>query len=115
MARPVTSRPLIPALCLIACLALAAGLPVAGGVLAAPATGQAAVLFAPGLSAADLTRAAARAGVDIVRFGGAPGALIVNLDHRDRHADLRAAGAWLIADPAILGACARLPDEDARP
>jgi hypothetical protein len=125
MARPDTHAPdhaarrtqarLTPGLCLTACLALSAGLPVAGAVLAAPETGQAAVLFAPQATPSDLARAAARAGVDIVRFGGAPGTLIVNIDRPDSRAALREAGAWLIADPVILGGCARTRVEDPRP
>lgn len=109
-----TQTRLTRGLCLAACLALSAGLPVAGAVLAAPETGQAAVLFAPQTTPSDLARAAARAGVDIVRFGATPGTLIVNIDRPDSRAALREAGAWLIADPVILGACARLPDEEAR-
>lgn len=114
MARHAPQTSVIPALSLGACLALSAGLPVAGAVLAAPETGQAAVAFAPNASPSDLARAAARAGVDIVRFGGAPGTLIVQLDHPARRAALREAGAWLIADPVILGGCARTFAEDTR-
>lgn len=111
---PARPARLIPAAALAACLTLSAGLPVAGAVLAAPETGQAAVVFAPHTTPTELTRAAARAGVDIVRFGGAPGTLIVNIDHRDSRAALREAGAWLIADPVILGGCARTRIEDIR-
>lgn len=119
MARRITPAPeksarLTPVLSLAACLVLSAGLPVAGAVLAAPETGQAAVLFAPQTSPSDLARAAARAGVDIVRFGGAPGTLIVHLDHPASRDALREAGAWLIADPVILGGCARTRIEDPR-
>jgi hypothetical protein len=124
MASPTMSAPdeatrqtparLTPVLCLAACLMLSAGLPVTGAVLAAPETGQAAVLFAPQTTPSELARAAARAGVDIVRFGGAPGTLIVNIDHPGSRAALREAGAWLIADPVILGGCARTRIEDTR-
>jgi len=120
MARPISSAPaqparrLTPVLCLAACLILSAGLPAAGIVMAAPGTGQAAVLFAPQTTPTELARAAARAGVDIVRFGGAPGTLIVNIDSPDSRAALREAGAWLITDPVFLGGCARTRIEDQR-
>lgn len=119
MARHSSPRPkpapMTPAVCLAACLALSAGLPAAGAVLAAPETGQAAVLFAPQATPSDLAHAAARAGVDIVRFGGAPGSLVVNIDRPASRAALREAGAWLIADPVILGGCARTRVEEPRP
>ncbi len=105
---------LTPLACLAACLTLSAGLPAAGAVLAPPASGQAAVLFAPQTTPTELARAAARAGVDIVRFGGAPGTIIVNLETPASRAALREAGAWLIADPVILGGCARTRIEDPR-
>ncbi|MGY6628880.1 MAG: hypothetical protein ACXIVL_10195 [Oceanicaulis sp.] len=84
---------------------MSASLPVAGAVLGAPETGQAAVLFHPSSTPSQLALAAASAGVEIVRFGGAPGAMIVNIETAAGHAALRDAGAWLIADPVILGGC----------
>ena len=95
-----------PLVCLVAATSLSAALPLAGAVAIAPETGQAAALFDPRLTHADLTRAAARAGASIVRFGAAPGSVIVSLPESGGPAALRAAGAWLIADPVILGGCA---------
>lgn len=95
-----------PLICLVAAASLSAALPLAGAVAVAPETGQAAVLFDPRLTRADLARAAAGAGAGIVRFGAAPGSLIVSLPESGGPQALRAAGAWLIADPVLLGGCA---------
>ncbi|MCC5996346.1 MAG: hypothetical protein JJU18_08270 [Oceanicaulis sp.] len=104
----------VSAVCLTACIALAAALPVAGAVLGAPETGQAAVVFNPSAAPSDLALAAASAGVDIVRFGAAPGTLIVHIADPGGHDALRRAGAWLIADPVILGGCARRSLQETR-
>ncbi|WBQ12057.1 hypothetical protein L2D00_09390 [Hyphomonadaceae bacterium BL14] len=103
----------IPGVCLGLCLTLCATLPVAGAVLGAPETGQAAVLFHPSSTPSQIALAAAGAGVDIVRFGRAPGTVIVNIETPAGQAALRQAGAWLIADPVILGGCtaAQSPEE----
>ncbi len=95
-----------PLVCLIAAASLSATLPVAGAIAVSPATGQAAVLFDPRLTRAELAQAAAGAGAGIVRFGAAPGSVIVSLPETGGPQALRAAGAWLIADPVILGGCA---------
>jgi len=102
-------RRLIPVLCLGLCFALAGGVPLIGAVLDAPETGQAAVLFDPRSSLSDRVEAASRANVRLVRAAAAPGALIVELPDAGAAARLRAAGAWLVADPVILGGCALNP------
>jgi len=78
---------------------------VVGAIADAPQSGQAAVLFNPQLSASELLERSARANVNLVRFGGVPGALIVDLPDADALSRLRAAGAWVIADPIVLGGC----------
>lgn len=95
----------IPLICLISAAALSASVPLAGAITAAPQSGQAAVLFDPRLTPADLAEAAARAGVSIVRFGAAPGSLVVDMPDTGGPEALRAAGAWIVADPVILGGC----------
>ncbi|MGJ3232511.1 MAG: hypothetical protein ACFE0P_11995 [Oceanicaulis sp.] len=85
--------------------ALTAGLPVFGALAAPPQTGQAAVLFDPRLTRAEMTLSAASAGVDIVRFGALPGSMIIEFTPGAGPAELHAAGAWLVADPVILGGC----------
>lgn len=100
------TRARLPKLCFALLLGLTAGLPVFGAVLDAPRTGQVAVMFDPRLSDAELLSAVARADAELVRFGGWPGALIVNLPETTGPEALRAAGAWIVADPIILGGCA---------
>lgn len=95
-----------PLVCLITAASLSAALPLAGAIAVSPESGQAAVLFDPRLTRADLAQVAARAGTAIVRFGAAPGSMIVSLPESGGPQALRAAGAWLIADPVILGGCA---------
>ncbi|MFW5661661.1 MAG: hypothetical protein ACOC05_09780 [Oceanicaulis sp.] len=90
---------------LIGALVLVAGSPVAGAVASAPVEGQAAVLFDPRLDRADVARAAALSGADIVRFGALPGSVVVDLPGVEARSALRRAGAWLVADPVILGGC----------
>ncbi|KAA5802277.1 hypothetical protein F1654_10630 [Alkalicaulis satelles] len=108
------AAPAVSIICLGACLTLSAALPVTGAALGAPETGQAAVLFNPSATPSQLALAAASAGVEIVRFGGAPGTLIVHIDQPGGHDALRRAGAWLIADPVILGGCAVQPIKESR-
>ena len=96
-------------ICLALSFMIAAGFPLAGAVFDAPREGQAAVLFDPRLSDADLIRAAASADVRLVRDAVAPGAIIVDLPDESARARLRAAGAWLVADPIILGGCGGAP------
>jgi hypothetical protein len=91
---------------LLGLAALIAGLPAIGAVTSVPHSGQVAVLFDPRLERAELARVAAEAEVRIVRFGALPGSLIVDLGEADGPGALRRAGAWLIADPIILGGCA---------
>ncbi|MEQ8404091.1 MAG: hypothetical protein RKE49_03260 [Oceanicaulis sp.] len=107
----------LPPFCLAAALALSAGLPVFGAVASTPPGGQAAVLFDPRMTRAELAEAAARAGASIVRFGAAPGSIVVELPDSGGSGALRAAGAWLVADPIILGGCAsaNLANGDPKP
>lgn len=92
--------------CLVAVITLTAATPLAGAVAAAPQSGQAAVLFDPRLSRTEQVERAARAGAAIVRFGAAPGSLVVDMAETGGLEALRDAGAWLVADPIILGGCA---------
>ena len=96
---------LAPIMCLSIIVIVIAGLPIAGAVADAPRTGQAAVLFSPLSTRVDQMQAAAQAGVTIVRFGALPGTVIVQMDTPSA-THLRSAGAWVIADPIILGGCA---------
>ena len=84
---------------------LVAAAPTALAVSAAPQSGQAAVLFDPGLSRAETLARLSGAGADLVRFGRAPGLVIVDLPDTGAPA-LRRAGAWLVFDPLVLGGCA---------
>jgi len=95
----------IPLICLIGAAGLSATVPLAGAVGAAPHSGQAAVLFDPRLAPADLADAVARSGASIVRFGAAPGTMVVDMPDSGGPAALRAVGAWIIADPILLGGC----------
>ena len=79
--------------------------PSALAVSAPPRSGQAAVLFDPGLSRAETLARLSGAGADLVRFGQAPGLVIVDLPEPGPSA-LRSAGAWLVFDPLVLGGCA---------
>ncbi|XBQ17532.1 MAG: hypothetical protein ABL308_06525 [Oceanicaulis sp.] len=97
---------------MLAMVTLVAGLPAAGAVATAPETGQAAVLFNPALTDAELAAAAASSGAAIVRFGALPGSLVVDLPDARAKERLRAAGAWMIADPVVLGGCSASQDGD---
>ncbi len=64
-----------------------------------------AVVFAPWTAAdAALTRAV-EAGSRFVRYGGLPFIAVVMPDDSGYAARIRAAGAWLVADPQALAAC----------
>lgn len=104
-----------PALCLVAAFALSAATPIIGAAALAPDTGQAAVLFDPRLTRAEQAEAAARANAAIIRFGAAPGSIVVELPDTGGRAALRAAGAWIVADPIILGGCAAPEFSDGGP
>lgn len=95
----------LPHICLGLMVALITTVPVTGAVLVAPDTGQAAVFMDPRLTHAEQLQRVAEAGAELVRFGAAPGALIVNITESSSPAALRAAGAWVVADPIILGGC----------
>lgn len=89
---------------MIGAFSLIAGSPVLMAVTAAPSNGQAAVMFDPRLDRADLMRAVADADASLVRFGGLPGTVIVDMSDGGA-ARLAASGAWIIADPIMLGGC----------
>ena len=95
-------------ICLGLMVALITSAPFTGALASAPHEGQAAVLLNPTLSHADQLRRISDAGAEIVRFGAMPGTVIVNMTPTSGPAQLRAAGAWLIADPVILGGCSEL-------
>lgn len=69
-----------------------------------PQSGQAAVLFDPALNDRDVLVRVASAGATFVRFGEAPGLVVVDLPEAGPQA-LRGAGAWLVLDPLLLGGC----------
>jgi len=97
-----------PKICLGLIFLTITALPVVGAVASAPETGQVAVLFSPNSTRAEQLQAAAQADVTIVRFGALPGTVIVQMDTPAAQA-LRHTGAWLIADPIILGGCNSRP------
>jgi hypothetical protein len=66
---------------------------------------EAAVLFAPAWSQAEVLAAVSRADQSIVRFGGLANVGIVRLDTADAISALRREGAWLILPPGALGGC----------
>ena len=101
-----------PQICLGLMVALITSAPLTGAIAAAPEQGQAAVLLNPSLSRADQLRQVSAAGAEVVRFGAIPGAVIVNMTSTTGPAELRAAGAWIIADPIILGGCSELGSEN---
>lgn len=80
--------------------------PPAIALTAVPQSGQAAVLFNPGLQNHEILTNLSRSGAHLVRFGGAPGVVVVDLPE-DGPAALRRSGAWLVLDPLILGGCSR--------
>ncbi len=94
----------LPLFCLVGAFAMIAASPVLMAVTTAPSSGQVAVMFDPRLDRADLMRAVADADASLVRFGGLPGTVIVDMPDGGV-ARLAASGAWLIADPIMLGGC----------
>jgi hypothetical protein len=94
----------LPLICLFSAFSLIAGSPVVMAVTSAPSSGQAAVMFDPRLDRVDLMRAVADADASLVRFGGLPGTVIVDMPDGGV-AQLAASGAWIIADPIMLGGC----------
>ena len=101
-----------PQICLGLMVALITSAPFTGSIASAPEQGQAAVLLNPSLSRADQLRRISDAGAELVRFGAVPGAVIVNMTPASGPAELRAAGAWIIADPVILGGCSELGSQN---
>jgi len=85
-------------------LAVMVAAPALMALSSVPQSGQAAVLFDPSLDRSALMRQVAASGADLVRFGGAPGVVIVDLPE-DGPSALRRAGAWLVLDPVVLGGC----------
>ena len=87
-----------------ATFAVIAATPALMALSSVPQSGQAAVLFDPSLDRSALMLQVADSGADLVRFGGAPGVVVVDLP-ADGPAALRRAGAWLVLDPVVLGGC----------
>lgn len=104
------SAAFVPRVTLVVAVALAGTSP-ALAALAAPQTGEAAAFFDPRMSPAEIAEALAASGARIVRFGAAPGSVILTLPDSGSAA-VRAAGALIIADPIILGGCAASPQGD---
>ncbi len=94
----------ISTFCLVGAFALIGVSPVAMAVASAPTVGQAAVVFDPRLDRSDLLLAVADAEASLVRFGALPGTVIVDMPEGGM-TRLTAAGAWIIADPILLGGC----------
>ena len=94
----------IPFLCLISAFLLIVISPLALAVSAAPHTGQTAVLFDPRMNHAEMMQAVVAADATLVRFGALPGSVIVDIAQGGQ-TKLVEAGAWLLADPIILGGC----------
>lgn len=97
-------RGLIGTLRISATFAVIAATPALMALSSAPQSGQAAVLFDPSLDRSAVMLQVAASGADLVRFGGAPGVVVVDLP-TDGPAALRRAGAWLVLDPVVLGGC----------
>jgi len=93
-----------PFLCLIGVFALIGLAPLALAISAAPPSGQTAVLFDPRLDRREVLQAVAASDATLVRFGALPGSAVVDTDEGGR-LRLSAAGAWLLADPILLGGC----------
>ena len=64
-----------------------------------------AVIYAPWVDSGDAVRRATEAGARIVRTGGVSFVAIVVPETADFAERARAGGAWLLADPAMLGGC----------
>ena len=110
----MTLRRYIPFACV--CL-LTAGLllaPFAFASLAAPREGQAAAVFPAHWTRVEIIQAAARAEARLVRFADAPGVAVLELPESGPVA-VRAAGAFVVMDPQMAGACARRPVEKVDP
>ena len=104
----MTLRRLTPAICLSVLVGGSALAPFAGAVIDAPRRDQAAAVFPAEWSRLEIIRAAATADARLVRFGAAPGVAVLDLTGADP-ARLRAAGAVVLFDPEIAGACATRP------
>jgi len=91
-------------LALSAVLAGMAAFPLAAVAATPPAGDQAAAVFPPGWSHARILEAAAAADARLVRFSAVPGVAVLEIKPAG-HSALRAAGAWIIADPALAGGC----------
>jgi hypothetical protein len=89
---------------LVAALTLITGFPLAAAALTAPEGEQAAALFPPTWSRARILAAVAEADARLVRYAGAPGLAVVEIEPA-RQNRLIAAGAWIIADPVLAGGC----------
>jgi len=79
------------------------GVSLGAGADAASAQSPLAVVWPPGWSRAQQMTALAEADARLVRFGGAPGVMIVEPSKAQA---LRQAGALLFLDPEAVGACA---------
>ena len=85
--------------------AIVAATPLAGALVSAPQSGQAAIVFPPGYDHGETARAVARSGLAFVRTGSLSNIAIVDLSGEAASARLREAGALFILDPLILGGC----------
>ena len=94
----------LPTLCLVGVFTLVGFAPLAFAVGAAPPSGQTAVLFDPRLEQREILLAVAASDAKLVRFGALPGSAVIDV-REGAHAQLAAAGAWLMADPILLGGC----------
>ena len=95
-------------------IGLVSAVPFAGALADAPVTGQAAILLNPSLSKAEQMNRIAATQARIVRFGALNGLVIVDMPDPETRRALRRSGAWLIADPLILGGCLTASSQEER-
>lgn len=91
---------------IIAAVSLAALAVAAQGAFApGDSASGVAVIYAPWVDSGDAIRRVTSAGARVVRTGGVPFVAIVVPEGADFAERARAGGAWLLADPVMLGGC----------
>jgi len=87
-----------------------------GALALTPSSDNTAAVFTrPGTDFADVVAVIDAAGGAIVRNGGFANVVIAASPSPDFHKRLYAAGAWLVANPLILGGCTPSPPSVAAP
>lgn len=95
-------------LLLFCCMTLAAPLALIAGPK--DAGEGVAVVFAPWIDEATAMSRVGAAGGAVVRAGGAGFVSVVIPQSPDFENDIRAAGAWLLLDPQVVGGCMTTTD-----